>query len=560
MSRIKNIYGIIIFSILFSIFIINILSVFVPATGKIGTCLWFFSYIFFIICALISLYNLIKEALTEKLCITLVVLLIWLFIIGANINRIKNVSGESTQQIAHTISLLHHSRDMAFNERCFLGYPARQFFLPSLPTLIMGRSVLSVNLGGSLYVLTGLLIFSRAISRNFENRRYGDLAGGIILSLIFHIYYVNFQIFWFEQSVYPFGFTLIICGLYLYYIKDQSLTNLSLAGLAVLYLIYSYTPSLSMACLSVTVLIYYYIKNFKHQDKKRHITMAMIIIFCIISFFLSFKYRSDVHLTCKNPDQPTNEATNKIHLRDEVNNTVGKIKELFSINTGLLVSPVSFFIFSMILICSIFLVFRWTMFFLILWITGTVIISVSSSGFAVPPPCFAIHRAIIIYPVMFIMFIDIIKSINIDFKRKYYGGIIILLFLLTTGIIYQQSYMKTKTIATGRVQQYILIRWLKKEIPVEDNDKIKIFYFDEALKEDPYISIYDMMVYFTPKYNISFPDSKIDLSNQLISSENNFLLVPPDKLKNKCYNNIKNRLKYINSFCGVQAINLYKIE
>jgi len=559
MSRIKNIYGIIIFSVLSSIFIINILSVFVPVTGKIGTCLWFFSYIFFIICGLISLYNLIKEALTEKLCITLVVLLIWLFIIGSNINRIKNVSSESTQQIAHAISLLHHSPDMAFNERCFLGYPARQFFLPSLPTLIMGRSVLSVNLGGSIYVLTGFLIFSRAISINFENRRYGDLAGGIILSLIYHIYYVNFQIFWFEQSVYPFGFTLIICGLYLYYIKDQSLTNLSLAGLAVLYLIYSYTPSLSMACLSITVLIYYYIKNFKHQDKKRHITMAMIIIFCIISFFLSFKYRNDVHLTCKNPNQATNKAT--INFRDEINNTVGKIKELFSIDTGLLVTPVSFFIFSMILICSIFLVFRWTMFFLILWITGTVIISVTSSGFAVPPPCFAIHRAIIIYPVMFIMFIYIIKSINIDFKRKYYGGIIILLFLLITGIIYQQSYIKTKNITTGRIHQFLLIKWLKEEITKQDDKKKNLmFYFDDAFKGEPYISINDMMIYFAPGYHVSFPDSRVDLLGQIIASESNFLLVPPDKLKNKCYNNIKNRLKYINSFCGVQSINLYKIE
>lgn len=550
MSKIKHIYGLIIFSVLSSIFIINIISIIFPITGKIGTCLWFFSYIFFIILALTGLYNSIKEVLQEKLFITLLVLIIWLFIIGSNINRIKNISSEATQQMGQIVSLLHSSRTMGFNEQCFIGYPARQFFLPSLPTLIMGRTVLSVNLGGSLYLITGLLIFSRAISINFEDRKYGDLAGGIILSLIFHIYYINYQIFWFEQSIYPFGFTLIICGLYLYYIKEPSLANLSLTGLTVMYLIYSYTPSLSVACLSITVLIYYYIKNFKSPDKKRNIIIAMIIIFCITSFCLSLKYRNDVKLINKN-------GSEEIRRIDEIRS---KIKELFLIETNLIVSPVSTFIFCLILLFSIFIMMRWTMFLLAMWAIGTFIISAVSSGFAIPPPYFAIHRAIIIYPVIFIMFINIIKSIHIDFKGKYYGGIIILLFLLITGIIYQQSYIKTKNNPTTRIYQYVLIKWLQKEIPEKDITQNTVFYFDEAFKGEPYISTYDMMMYFAPKYHTNFPDSKTDLAKQIIPSESNFLLVPPDKIKNRCYINIKNRVKYINTFCGQQTMSLYKIE
>ncbi|MEQ8223644.1 MAG: hypothetical protein ABRQ37_15130, partial [Candidatus Eremiobacterota bacterium] len=372
MSRIKHIYGLIIFTVLSSIFAINILSIIFPVTGKIGTCLWFFSYIFFIILALTGLFHFIKEALTGKLFITLLLVIIWLFIIGSNINRVKNVSSEATQQISQVISLLHFSNTMGFNDQCFLGYPARQFFLPSLPSLIMGRRVLSVNLGGSLYVITGLLIFSRAIVINFENRRYGDLAGGIILSLIFHIYYVNYQIFWFEQSIYPFGFTLIICGLYLYYIKDQSLANLSLTGLVVLYLIYSYTPSLSMVCLSITVMIYYYIKNFKSLDKKRNIIIAMIIIFCIISFCLSLQFRSDVKLIGNN-----NNNGNEIS---------SKINELLSLDTKMIVTSASTFIFCFILLFSIFIMMRWTMVFLAIWAIGTFFVSAISTGFAVPPP------------------------------------------------------------------------------------------------------------------------------------------------------------------------------
>ncbi len=544
MSKIKHIYGLIIFSVLSSIFIINILSIIFPVTGKIGTCLWFFSYIFFIILALTGLYNSIKEALTEKLFITLLVVIIWLFIIGSNINRIKNVSAEATQQISQVVSLFHYSRTMGFNEQCFIGYPARQFFIPSLPALIMGRRVLSLNLGGSLYVITGLLIFSRAISINFEDRRYGDLAGGIILSLIFHIHYVNYQIFWFEQSVFPFGFTLLICGLYLYYIKEPSLANLSLTGLAILYLIYSYTPSLSMVCLSITVMIYYYIKNFKYSDKKRNIIIAMIIIFSIISFCLSLQFRSDVKLI-------NNNNSNEIR---------SKINELFLIETKLIVSPVSTFIFCFILLFSIFIMMRYTLFFLAMWAIGTFILSAISKGFAVPPPCFAIHRAIIIYPVLFIMFINIIKSIHIDFKGKYYGGIIILLLLLVTGIMYQQSYIKTKNGTTGRIHQFLLVKWLQKEISEKDITKNTMFHFDEAFKGEPYISIYDMMVYFTPRFRTNFPDSKTDLANYIIRSESNFLLVPPDKVKAQCYINIKNRLKYINTFCGVQTMSLYKIE
>jgi hypothetical protein len=61
---------------------------------------------------------------------------------------------ETTQQLAGALDYMHNSRELGIFDLAFLDYPARQYLLPALPSLIFGTGVITLRLGyGILYFI-----------------------------------------------------------------------------------------------------------------------------------------------------------------------------------------------------------------------------------------------------------------------------------------------------------------------------------------------------------------------------------------------------------------------
>ena len=155
MRTIKKIYIFSLFFTLISIFILDYLSILNPIFGKLGVVFWIIQFLFILIYSLKSLIFIFRQ----KSYLILLMISILFGVVLLNTNNLKNISGETTQEISCTLNLLNSSPDWGFRKTCLFGYPARQLFLPSLPSLVLGTNQFSLNLGECLYFFLGSIIY-----------------------------------------------------------------------------------------------------------------------------------------------------------------------------------------------------------------------------------------------------------------------------------------------------------------------------------------------------------------------------------------------------------------
>ena len=572
-EKVKNIYNIIIYLTFFSIFLTNILSIKYIKTGKFGTFLYFFSYIFFIILAFKSLIFIAKNIfpkqirepsntdfprnlLSNRLIITPLVIIIWFIIILTNISGEEHLSGETIIEIN---TMMHHfevSDDFGFNQTVLFGYPARQYFLPALPSLIFGRSVTSLHSGGMLYFLIGLLIFSTGVLITYEDKRTGDLICGIILSMIFHIYFVNHFLFKAEQSIFPFSFTLILCGLFLHYFKSKSEEILLLTGFTLLYLIFSYTPSLAVFFLAISVLIYIYIKNITPSSGK--ILIILIIAFTLVSFLLSLQFRSDIKIFDKKNPLTALEMKNKVY--EAFSQLIYPQKNPPAVS--------KFFnpIFLFLLFSPLFFLYGKETAFLSWWAVGTIIMAVLSRGYTWYGIAFTLHKATIIFPIIFLILIKILQPVQKKLKKFHILLFIIFIFLFITGIIYQRSFLLSEANKNAdQIRSWNLMTYIKEVILKEKEGDISgdiILYLDEESSKK-YFTLKHTLKYFAPEMKSYIMDSTCSLILYREHYGEAYLLISKNALdSNNKYNKIKKALKYKGSFSfrNDELLDIYEIK
>ncbi|MBU4210670.1 hypothetical protein KKC08_00465 [Patescibacteria group bacterium] len=483
--------------------IIDIFSIKFLPFGKFGTYLWFFSYLYVAIFACKCFWEIILYIPKKKSIFTSALIIFLLFIIFKNIPLATNLSGETPQEIACALNHIEQSPDKGFRQTCLFGYPARQYFLPTLPSLFFGRSLINLHTGGALYFILGLIIFSSAILKYFNFSLFGDLVGALILSSFFHIDFFNRLLFSFEQSIFPFSFALIISGLFLHYIKDKKNTPLFLFAFILYYLIFSYTPSLSLFFFSLMIIFCLFFN--KNINKKQKYFFIFLFISSLLLFLISLGFRNDIQIT---GDKNITELTSDLLLA---------FKHLIFQTMGInFVSPVFNFIFIFLILSPLFLF--WQNSLASLWAIAVLVIAVISRGYCYYGVDYRLHRALIIFPILFTNFVIILKKLKIT-KNKYIIKILCayLIFFLSTGYIYQNQYLNTK-LSGQQTLHFNFIKKLEKILAIDPKNKYKTLYFtDKAHKE--FVSINDSLQYFIPnlhRQKLEQTDYTKTLSGQVI--------------------------------------------
>lgn len=526
MQFIRKKYPYVIFIIFCLIFLCNIFSFFHPFFGKLGTIFWFISYLFLAVFAFKALIFLFSGIKTRKSIFTLFMVMVWIFVVFVNLTSNKNLSGETTIEIRCAILNYSNSKDFSFNQTCLFGYPSRQYFLPTLPTLIGGSSQFNLNLGGALYFLFGIIIFSSGVIRFLKKGLRGDLITAILLTFIFHFYYVNHFLTYFEQSIFPFSFALITCGLLLHFIKTKSNESLFLTSLLSFYLIYSYTPSLFFYFLLLLIFLYLIVST--KIAKSQKIYLLVICVFSFVSFILSLRIRSDINIYMGKRDYFDLLLDLKLTL-----------SHLFLQNQGNpIISPYLNFIFLLIVFFSYSYLFDGKFLAASLWILSVIVFSALSQGYIYYGIDFRLHRASVIFPVFLSMLAILSGSILSRLKLKTYIVefflFVVFIFYLFTGLLFFNKYMTSK----GINYHLETINFLKEKGLIRWNKKIKFFIDPET--QPSYWSFYDYAQYFAPNGVISRitpPDCQVEIEKD---ADNIFLLgtqnpclnkIPFDKLK-----------------------------
>ncbi|MFA6016739.1 MAG: hypothetical protein WC744_01480 [Patescibacteria group bacterium] len=536
--KIKNkIIEIIIFLNISLILLVDLLHLIIKDDylGKIGGGLWIFSYILVFGYSFYSLFKIIKISFKIKSFVSLLSLFFIIFIVLLNTVNPKNISNETTQETACGINHILILPDMGFWKTCLFGYPARQYYLSSLPSIIIGRSLFSLNFGGSLYFLVGLPIFTYGIWQLTSHKKIYDYIIGTLLVSFFHIYSFNFFMFNYEQSIFPFSLTLIIAGLFMSYFNKKNKVTILLIWLVSEYLIYSYSPSIAVYGLCILILIYFLI------TVKSKFLYFIIVTSSLCSLYLSLKNRYDLVIL------DTATRVYSILLKD----LSDALTHLIIQNKGIpLTSSIFYFIFIFFLFGSLFYVFGWQNFIVAFWMVGVFVFSVLSKGYSYYGIDYRLNRILIIFPVLFILILEIIKKfINENIKLEVKNHFLIpflFLFIFITGYVYHSNYLQQKEIS----RYYQLVRWLSKQSFVAKKSILLV----ETVE---YGSLNDSLLYFLPNTEghalfddcVNYKETKKDL----------YLLTTNVK-ENDC-NKYFSKMNFINQFqFEKNTLSLYKVD
>lgn len=465
--------------------------------GIIGWLYWNLSFFLLVSFSIYCWWWLIRNSWKNKSFFSLFTLSVWTIIIITNASSLKNISGETTGEIACALNLFHQSPDFGFWQTCLFGYPARQFFTPSLISIFFGRNLLTLNFGAILYFLPALTIFAAGSWIFLRKTAAADLVTAIILSLIFHLTFVNWFIFAYEQSIFPFCLTLTLSGIYLQWIKERKNILLVLSIVVLLFLAHSYTPSLAVVFLAWVFQIRVLIT--KNLNKKEKWLLIFGIVISAISFISSFLYRSDIRLTGQSSNWP--------QLFNDLKETF--VHLVFQTQKTSIASTIFSGIFLLVIIFLLSGQFSFWGIAAGLWIAGVIIISIVAHGYTYYGIDFRLHRTMIVFPIVFLVLIDIFQKNQFLIKQNFVLVIIFFFFFLS-GLGYQQQYLNQK----NNSRHYSVFIWLNSQKKLQSTDK-KMLFFDSAVNNE-YLSINDILQYFTPltRSQILGPDCQEKLTAQ----------------------------------------------
>jgi len=453
--------------------------------NQIGSFNWVLSYFLIIVFSLRSFIRLVRLSFVKKWFLTLTVLLVFVFLSFFQATKTANVSHETTQEIACITNSKYLGEK--YNQPCFLGYPARQYLIQALPSLLLTKSVLALNSGAILFFIPGLFIFSFALLHTNKDKKYTDEIVAITISMLFSFYFMaHFYFYNFEQSIFPLSFGLIGTGLGLLYKKSGKIETLFLLIILIQHAIFSYTPSLS---LMPVLLLFLCLKPDKKNMQKKSWVFSILagLIITGSSLAISIENRYDIRVLDKNGESSQT-------ILSVIKETPAVLKHFFIQHAGGIefVSPIILWI---IFVAMLINIKRAKInFLIIIWALTTMIIATTSHGYAVYGLDFRAHRSLVVLPILMFGFgtslIDFFQFIKYDRLTKIALSLM-LIATTTLGVTLTNNYLNTKSVD----DRTLLSLWLQKNLNSTQNYDLYI------IGPRPYqdlLSLNDKLQYFAP--------------------------------------------------------------
>lgn len=525
------------FILFFLLVIIDAGSHVTPSLGTVGLFLWIASYILPV--GYFPFFKIIHLMRNRKFLITGITTVVLVSAIVLRIPDARYVSAETTQQIRCGLESISSRAGSGFNSNCFIGYPARQFYIPALPSYFFGPSIRALNAGGSIYVLFGLIFFVGSAMLFLKATVISDLFLATLVVSIFHITHFTKQMFQYEQSIYPFGLSLTLVGCYLLYMNTKKLSYLGLCGVVLYFLIHSYTPGLAMFFLG----LFFFLANiFRKTSPVSHKALsAMIVIAGVIAFAMSVAIRQDLRL-----------YQGQFSVSGLMVTTMEAVRYIFfTLFQNSFVSPIMIIplILSLVLFCI------WgggKGIIVVLWVIGTILTGIITKGYVDYSIGFKLHRALIIFPVIFAFGISLFAKRQFVLKKylPIFIGMYVIFF--TTGLWYHHVNLSPndRYRHTDFIQQFVQT--------TGHSSKNMAIYFDYRLQSE-FVSLNDSLLYFMPHSSSKIlatdcANLKEDTSSQL------YLVTQERDGNNLCPPGLYRSVKVVYTFFHEGDMPLYVIK
>jgi hypothetical protein len=472
--------------LLIGLLIADIASLRWLAWGKVGVVLWFLSWLALGVYAARCFGSLLRGVFTRRRGVaTLVILLALSATVLVATGDSRLLHHETTQEVACALDCLANSPTWGYTDTCLFGYSARQFLMPAGTSLLLGRTYVGLTLGSALYFLIAISIFARGLLDHLGERPEGDLVAALILSFLPHIHWFNHFMYAFEESVYPLLFGMILCGLALQWMKKSGVAFPLMLGLVLFCLVWAYTTALALFGLGLLFLCWRAFARPVLERGERAVSLAVAGI-ATVSFLISWRERLDFHaFGGRSPGE--------------------LLADLGSAFSHIFIVPIDAgqaFVTRFLLVFMVIALFgtlafldRWRGLVLGGWMWSVLVVSVVLHGSDYYDISLRVHRAMVIFPVLFCVLVFLWLWVRPQPKLAKPGLLALLGVSLLVGGWAQYDYVWRRP-PEWRMS---LFRFLDRSLPGPAGSRPRLLLFEVLGSSRPFENLQDYTPYFFPK-------------------------------------------------------------
>jgi hypothetical protein len=473
-------------ALLIGLLLADIASLRWEGAGKAGVILWLLSWLALGIYAASCFASLVRDAFTHRRGIaTLVMLLALAVTVLAATRDSRLLHHETTQEVACALDCLAHSPSWGYTDTCLFGYSTRQFLVPAVGAMLFGRTHVGLTFGGALYFLIAIAIFARGLLDHLEGRPGGDLAAALILSFLPHIHWFNHFMYAFEESVYPLLFGLILCGLALQWMKKSGIAFPLMIGLVLLYLVWAYTTALALFGLGLVFLCWRAFGKPVVERSERAVSLVVAGI-ATVSFLISWRERLDFHaFGGRSPGEllaDLGSAFRHIFLVP--------IDSEQAFTTRFLLVFMAIALFGTLAFLD-----RWRGLVLGAWMWAVLVISVVLHGYDYYDISLRVHRAMVVFPVLFCVLVFLWLRVRPRPKLENPVLFALLGVSLLVGGWTQYNYVWRRPPSWRTA----LFRFFDRTLPGPAGARPRLLLFEVPDSPRPFENLDDFTSYFFPR-------------------------------------------------------------
>jgi hypothetical protein len=355
------------------------------------------------------------------------------------------INYESAQQLASFLKFNIHKPDWGYTGNAFVGYPARQFIIVAIPSLLFGNEVFWLQFGYAVLFYSGALCFFLGVRHYFAIKQHSELWALLTVISCFTFPYLIQYLYNMEQIMLPIAFVMHALGWFLLSMEKLTAPRVLVLAWICGLLGTSYTPALAAWGLFQIFFLLLIVRAARQGSRAQMVLWVSVWAYSVTFGLCSFLTRIDVRVT-PHPGP--------------VKSLLTALKVFFLGHPTEYMSPVL-----AVLVAIFFLLALTGRLGLIKWITAVwmltvVYFSATSAGYAQYDPVYTLYRSILLIPVLMLVCWDSYLDSFKKFKQwKRAGPIVAVVLCLAAAAATVHVYLKRKK-SYGPASKEFLISFL----------------------------------------------------------------------------------------------------
>jgi hypothetical protein len=321
------------------------------------------------------------------------------------------INYESAEELATFLKDNVHKPDWGYTAAAFVGYPARQFIIVAIPSLLFGNDVFWLQFGYAVLFYSGALCFFLGVRHYFSIKQYGELWALFTLLSCFTFPYLIQYLYSMEQTILPIALVMHAMGWFLLSLERLTAGRAAIVAWICGLLGTSYTPALAAWMLFQFFFLLLLLRAARHRYRAQVVLWASVWAYTLTFGLSSFVTRIDLRLTPQPGHSIESLLTGlKVFF-------LGHPQKYMPAVVAILVV-----IFFLLALTGRLGFIKWIT---AVWLLAVIYFSATSGGYAQYDPVYTLYRSILLIPIMMLACWDSYLGFFKKFKQWKRGGLIL---------------------------------------------------------------------------------------------------------------------------------------